>query len=144
MKNEDDHAAKSYDNSTLEQNRTEQQNASQLFGVRLFKCTQIKPSLSSAFSPYFLSEYLCTHSKNHPISSGLTFGVIPWPKFAIHPPPASFHLALNLSTSFSIPSFPPYNTVGSKFPWRLTFLPTISRTSTGSTVQSRPRVAYPV
>jgi hypothetical protein len=22
-------------------------------------------------------EYLCTHSRNHPISSGLTFGVIP-------------------------------------------------------------------
>src|SRR5579863_8211298 len=89
------------------------------------------------------AEYLCTHSKNHPRSSGSTPGVMPCPRFAIHPfgglAPAR-NVAHMRRTPLSIASLPPYSLEGSRFPCSALFGAAV-RASSGTTHQSRPRTS---
>jgi hypothetical protein len=86
------------------------------------------------------AEYLCTHSKNHLRSSGSTPGVMPCPRFAIHPfgglAPAR-NAAHMRRTLFSISSRPPYSLAGSRFPCSTLFGAAV-RASSGTMHQSRP------
>ena len=83
------------------------------------------------------------HSKNQRRSSGSTSGVMPWPRFAIHPPWLDPKLSAIRLTAPSMAPLPPNKTLGSIFPWRAILSPTIRRASAGSMHQSRLRTSYP-